>query len=57
MKYTHNLIAGLLFALSSTAFATNQVKYETHYTIEKSSQVEHLKIAQITPNNAVAENT
>lgn len=56
MKTIHSLIAGLLLGLSSTTFAANQVKYETHYTIEKSSQVEHLKIAQVTPKNVISEN-
>lgn len=47
MNKLHVLSSGILFVMTSSVFAsTTEPKYETHYSIEKSSQVEHLKIAQ-----------
>ena len=51
------LICGILFTASSSVFAgTIQVKYEGHYSIEKSSQVKHLRIAQMDVSTTPPEN-
>ena len=42
--------------LTTSVFAGTQVKYETHYTIEKSTQVEHLKISQTDLDSKKIEN-
>ena len=46
----------MMMTLTSTAFAGTQVKYETHYTIKKSTQVEHLKISQPNMDRVQFEN-
>lgn len=47
MKKIHALVTGLLLLSTSSVFAAkDEPKYETNYSIEKSDQVEHLKITQ-----------
>ena len=56
MKKLHFISCAILMTLTTSVFAGTQVKYETHYTIEKSTQVEHLKISQTDLDSKKIEN-